>query len=434
MENEQAINKPCHANYHVYTPKDASDLFKGRKLYIWGAGQKGRGFRGALKRNGFTVKAFLDSSPLLIGTEYQGIPILDPKSILNNPATLKASFILISSVDRKNKEMFALCQDAGLVKGKDFVNIQELSPFYPTVEISGVCNLRCISCPRGNSAHPPQKGGFMTAATYSKIIDKLIKEIPFLYLVDLYIWGEPMLNSELPEIIKINTQLGIASGISSNLNAGKHLEEVIKVSPAQVRVSVSGFGEKNYEITHKGGHWATLYKNLFLLSEYIKKYQTNTIVEVYYHANKNNLPEYRQLNELCSTLGYKMHPSISMIFPDYAMAYVEGKELGAEAEKAKDLMLVSIDEMIENANKERNKDCLLKRIIPVINWDMSVQPCCNYTYQKLTDNYVETSLHDIINLRNTHPLCIKCQKYSLHRYFNPEYYSDYVNKLLNLEV
>lgn len=437
MNKEQCISKPyspCHANYPVYNAKDASVLFNDKNIYIWGAGQKGRGFVLALKRNGFKVKAFLDSSPLLRGTEYQGIPTLDPKTILNNPATLKESFILIASVDKKNKEIFALCQNAGLTKGKDFINIQELSPFYPTVEISGVCNLRCISCPRGDTTHPPEKGGFMTATNYSKIINKLIKEIPFLYLVDLYIWGEPLLNPELPEIIKINKNLGIASGISSNLNAGKHLEDVIKASPAQIRVSVSGYGEKYYEITHKGGRWAILYKNLLLLSEYIKKYQSNTIVEVYFHANKNNLSDYKNINELCTTLGYRINPSISMIFPDYAMDYIEGKELCEEAKKAKDLMLVSIDEMIDDAKNERNKSCLLKRIIPVINWDMSVMPCCNYSYYKLADNYLEISLEDIINLRNIHSLCIKCQKYSLHRYFNPEYYSDYLNKLLNSEV
>lgn len=431
--DDEYNNTPCHANYHIYTAKDASNLFKGRHIYIWGAGQKGRGFLLALKRNGFKVKAFLDGSPLLIGTEYQGVPTLDPKTVLNDSEILKESFILIASVDKKNKEMFKGCEDIGMEKGDDFINIQELSPFYPTVEVSGTCNLRCIACPRGDIKNPPQKGGLMTAANYSKVIEKLLKEIPFLYLVDLYIWGEPLLNPELPEIIKINTSLGIASGISSNLNAGKHLEEVIKASPAQVRVSVSGFGEANYEVTHKGGLWAKLHKNLLLLSEYIKKYQTNTIVEVYYHININNLSEYRQLKELCATLGYRIHPSISMIFPDYAMDYVEGKELPEEAKKAKDLMLVSIDEMIDNAKKERNKDCLLKRIIPVINWDMSVQPCCNYSYQKVADNYLEISLSDIIKLRNTHPLCLKCQQYSLHRYFNPGYYSNYVNELLNLE-
>lgn len=432
--NEQCINTPCHANYHVYTAKDASDLFKGRELYIWGAGQKGRGFMLALKRNGFTVKAFLDRSPLLIGTEYLGIPILDPKTIFGeDTTTLKNSFILIASDDKKNKEIFALCENAGLTKGKDFIDIQKLSPYYPAVDISGVCNLGCISCPRGNSAQPSQKGGFMTAANYSKIVNKLMKEIPFLYSIDLYVWGEPLLNPELPEIIKINNRLEVASGFSSNLNASKYLEDVIKASPQFIRVAVSGYGEKNYEITHKGGRWANLYKNLLKLSEYINKYQTKTVVEVYFHAYKNNLSEYKNINELCATLGYRINSTIAMIFHDYAMDYIEGKELCEEAKKAKDLMLVSIDEMINNAKNERNKACFLNRVIPVINWDMSVIPCCNYFYHnyKLADNYLEISLEDVINLRNTHPLCIKCHKYSLHRYFNPAYYFDYVSKLLN---
>lgn len=413
-----------------FTTKDASDLFKERELIIWGAAEKGRGFMLALERNGFKVKAFLDSSPLLIGTEYRGIPVLNPKDVLNNSTTLKKSLILTASVGRHGREMAELCQNAGLVEGKDFVNIRKISPFLPIIEISGSCNLRCISCPRGNITHPPQKGGFMTAANYSKLIEKLLKEIPFLFLVDIYIWGEPLLNPELPEIIKINTNLGIATGISSNLNAGKYLEEVIKASPSQIRVSVSGYGEKNYEITHKRGQWAILYKNLLLLYEYIKKYQTNTIVEVYYHVYKNNIDEYKKICELCEKYGFRPHPTLAMLMADYALDYCEGNGLSNEAKQAENLMLIKLDKLIENGIKENHKQCLLNRVTPIINWDMSVMPCCNYSYHKLADNYLEVSLEDIINLRNTHPLCIKCQKYSLHRYFNPEYYTDYINKLL----
>ena len=214
MENSEGSSRACYIDYHVYTKEDAANLFKGRDVYIWGAGQKGRGFMLAMKRNGFNVKAFLDGSPLLIGSEYQGVPIIEPKGILDDPEIGKKTFILIASVDKHNKEMFASCESVGLIKGRDFINVQELSPYYPTVEISGVCNLRCISCPKGNTLHKPKKGGFMSAADYTKVINKLVREIPFLYLVDLYIWGEALLNPELPEIIKINTSLGIASGIS----------------------------------------------------------------------------------------------------------------------------------------------------------------------------------------------------------------------------
>jgi MoaA/NifB/PqqE/SkfB family radical SAM enzyme len=434
--NQQNKNLASYVNYRIYNREDAMNLFKGRDLYIWGAGQKGRGFKMVLERHGFKIKAFLDSSPLLIGTKYKETPIIDPKVVLKDAKTLHNSFILTASVDKKNKEMFNLCQKAGLIKGEHFTNIQELCPYYPVIEISGICNLRCISCPMGNDLYRPKKAGFMKASEYSKIINKLVKEIPFLYLVDLYIWGEPLLNPDLPEIIKINNDLGIASGISSNLNVNeKVIEKVIKSSPAQIRVSVSGYGEKNYEIFHTGGRWSVLYKNLLLLAEYIKKYQTNTIVEVYYHVNINNLSDYRKMQELCMMLGYRIHPSIHMILPDYVMDYLEDKELSEGTKKAKDSMLVSLDDMIDKAKKEKDKSCLLKRIIPVINWDGSVLACCNYLFynKKIADNYLDISLEEIINLRCTHPLCIKCQNYSLHRYFDPVYYSDYIYNLLNFK-
>lgn len=269
----------------------------------------------------------------------------------------------------------------------------------------------------------------MTVENYQKVICKLILEMAFLYLVDLYIWGEPLLNPNLPEIIRINSSLGIASGISSNLNAGKNLEEVIKAGPAQIRVSLSGYGPKHYEVTHPGGNWAVLKENLIRLSEYIKKYDTKTIVEVYYHANKSNCEEYPQAVEFCTELGFRVAPSIHMVFPNFAMQYLEGKTLDDKNRKAVDLMIVSFDQMLEQAKKEQQKTCLLKRCLPVINWDMKVLVCCNMLPDAvLVPNYLDTSLEQIIELRNESPVCEKCQKYSLHRYFQPLLYTDIVNK------
>lgn len=421
----------CYADYHIYTREDAAKLINGRNIYIWGAGQKGRGFLQAMKRNNLPVKAFLDSSPKMIGQEYQGVPIIDSKAFFEDKETLKNSYILTATVDKKNKELFRICEENGLVKHQDFINIQELSPFYPTVEIAGTCNIKCIACPRGNSLAPPVKGGMMSAETYKKVITKLVAEIPFLYLVDLYVWGEPLLNKELPEIIQINNELGIASGISSNLNASRHIERVIAANPAQFRVSISGFGSKNYEISHKGAHWEVIHKNLLDIAEFKKKHNSNTLIEVYYHVNNKNMDEYPMVEELCKKLGYNMHPSISMIFPDYAMDYSTGKELPVEAKRAIDLMPIGIDEMLADAKRDRKKPCLLKRIVPVINWDGSVLSCCNYSYHVIHENFLEVPIKDIIQLRYKSTLCGKCQENALHRYFNPVGYSDRIVEMLN---
>ena len=46
-----------------------------------------------------------------------------------------------------------------------------------------------------------ETGKYMSASDYKKVITKMVSEIPFLYLVDLYVFGEPLLNKELPEIM-----------------------------------------------------------------------------------------------------------------------------------------------------------------------------------------------------------------------------------------
>ena len=100
----------------------------------------------------------------------------------------------------------------------------------------------------------------MTASNYKKIVDKLVADIPLLYLIDLYIWGEPILNPQLDQIIYLNHDLGIASGLSTNLNSVRHLPKVMAARPAQLRISLSGASDETYNITHTGGKWSGLRK------------------------------------------------------------------------------------------------------------------------------------------------------------------------------
>ena len=212
------------------------------------------------------------------------------------------------------------------------------------------------------------------------------------------------------------------------------MEDVVKSAPAQLRVSVSGFGPQHYEITHAGGKWERLYENLILLSGLIKKYKTQTIVEIYYHVYKNNRAESSKMLEFCNNHGFRFHPVLSMLLADFALDYCEGIGLSEEAKKAEEMMLVKLDRLIENGVRDRDRRCLLNRVLPIINWDMSVMPCCNYSYHKLSDYYLDISLHDIIRQRTEHSLCVKCRHYGLHRYFNPEYYSDTVSAALVVEA
>lgn len=429
------INPQCNVKKEQYSPREIEELLSGKKIYLWGAGQKGRPFLHALERNGYRAEAFLDSAPVLIGTNCQGLPILDPKTILEDKSALDSSFIILTSTTDKIRQMALACREAGLVHKKHYLRMQELAPLSPSIEISGVCNLRCIACPRGERGEGRDErvetGGFMSLADYKKILQKLLKEIPWLFTVDLYVWSDPLLHPNIAEIIRHNNSLGIGSGISTNLNYGKYLEGVIQAEPDYIRVSTSGFGRKNYELTHTGGSWETLHKNLLDAKGYIKKHSSKTIITILYHANKNNLSEFKDMRDFCVENGFRLEPLLSSIFSDYAMDYIEKKPLWEGAELAKNIMLVSLDEILEHCAREHSKTCLGMRAIPVINWDLSVLTCCFYSYERLVPNYLDTSIDQIIALRNNAAFCKKCVKYSLHRFWDHPNYTKNLRPLLS---
>ena len=75
-------------------------------------------------------------------------------------------------------------------------------------------------------------------------------------------------------------------------------------------------------------------------------------------------------------------------------------------------MPIPLTEMVEHARDNKHKSCLLKRILPVINWDGSVLTCCNYSYNVMFDNFMNVSLKEIINARYESELCARCQSHA----------------------
>lgn len=65
IENSSGVNAQCQLPERFYTKQDLNKMFRNKKIYIWGAGQGGRGIFQVLKRNGYQIEAFLDRSPVL---------------------------------------------------------------------------------------------------------------------------------------------------------------------------------------------------------------------------------------------------------------------------------------------------------------------------------------------------------------------------------
>jgi hypothetical protein len=397
----------------MITPEELHRLCSNKKVFVWGAMIVGQGVCRSLERIGVPVESFLDKSPSLQGGNALGYRIGKPEDVLASVRAGKG--IIIAASGHCDLEIGDTCEQNGLRKGLDYILCRELNDIDPSVDIAGMCNLRCISCPRGNENSQPAKG-FMSTQTYRKVLDKLLKEIPLLGSIQLYTWGEPLLNSELPEIVSMTREARVLTAISSNLNYAKNLEAVIAARPDWFKVSCSGWGD-TYELTHTGGRWNVFLTNLQKLAQLRETIHPEMQITVNYHLYKHNIGEdYRRMEALCQELSLIFRPSPAYLYPvDAVLDFIEGKEISPEAQRTLPMLLTNLKEGITKAHERAHLPCPEERCFP-INWDCSVRTCGVYFRPFIADNYLDTPLSEIIVRKRRSTLCGRCKKHSLHQF------------------
>jgi MoaA/NifB/PqqE/SkfB family radical SAM enzyme len=407
-------NLKIKGNRFAMNLEELKIIANSRDVYLWGARQLGFSTLNSFNRKGVPTKGFLDSSQDLQGKMFLGKPVISPKEVLSQPP--KDNFIVITS-SFFNDEISEECKNSHFAYKTDFINAQELQVHDYIIDISGSCNLKCISCAWGN-IRKHRKPGFMSANIFEKVLHKIILEDPMVGAVALYNFGEPLINPQLPDIIRICNSNGIFAAISSNLCYNKNLKETIQAKPSWFRVSTSGYGA-NYEITHTGGKWDIFLKNMHLLAQLCEKYSPETEVEVFYHIYKDRSEDYKKMVKICEELRFKLRVRHAFLFPlDNIYSIVKGESITAEAEKARNMLIISVDEAMEIARKNKHLPCSALRCLD-INWDLKVQKCaCWFSPDQFLEdiNFLDNSLEEIINKRVDSDLCKRCKKEGIHRY------------------
>lgn len=138
------------------------------------------------------------------------------------------------------------------------------------VEISSVCNLKCVMCPR--TLYKVKREAFIDVA----LVEKLVKEDSFRgsYFVELQMSGEPLLHPQLGVIIQLIKGTGVKVGLSTNgtLLTTK-LQEVLQLD--FITISVDSI--TNYEGIRKGAQGVSeLFDAIFTLIKAKKLFNQTT--------------------------------------------------------------------------------------------------------------------------------------------------------------
>jgi organic radical activating enzyme len=342
------------------------------------------------------------------------------RAVLCNPGdqTLAAALERVSARDYLQAEIY----DERLGRTLKRHTPREATSYVYAVDVVGTCNLRCPTCPVGNSPAALRAKGFMDVALFRRVLAKILADgaaaRPEVWLFN---WGEPLLHPQIGEIIRLVREAGLSCHLSTNLNVERGIAEVAQANPDNLKISLSGFTAETYGKTHVKGDITLVKANMYLLRHYLDKFKATTRVWVGHHLYRNNQHELAAVAAVCQELGFEHHPLAAFYQPlERLVDLLEGK--GAPAPILDDLLehprsyLPRIKD-----SRSGNFDCELRFNQTAINFDGTVALCCSVYDEPnmLGAQFLEHGHAALQAMKYGHPFCETCIHHGL-AYMPPE--------------
>jgi len=233
------------------------------------------------------------------------------------------------------------------------------SPYKLIVDTNNVCDLKCIHCPTGKGAFGRPKG-FMTFDSYRKIIDEIGKHI---YIVDLFNWGEPLLNKEIYEMINYAESNNICTNIHSNLNAELDTDSAVRLIQSglsYMSVSLDGADQEIYSIYRRKGDFEKALGNARLLIKTKKRLgKQKPYITWQFLVFPHNRHQVDLARQLAHELGFDSFRVLAGVTSDRLANITQDKADGIS--KMKDIAKTQCDWLWTTAT---------------FHWDGGIGPCC----------------------------------------------------------
>ena len=132
-------------------------------------------------------------------------------------------------------------------------------PTFVSVEPSSLCQLHCPECPVGISNSIPSgevlgagASPFMSLDVWYHVLDQIK---PYAHTVQFYFQGEPLLNKNLPQMIRSAREAGLYTIVSTNAQAltPQWAEDLVRSGLNRIIVSMDGLTQESYGAYRIGG-------------------------------------------------------------------------------------------------------------------------------------------------------------------------------------
>jgi MoaA/NifB/PqqE/SkfB family radical SAM enzyme len=248
-------------------------------------------------------------------------------------------------------------------------------PYILFVDPTNVCNLRCPLCPTGVGKQG-RPATMMSFECFARILDQYA---PYAYEINLYNWGEPLLNKSIFRMIDYASSKNLMPSMSSNLNTVRDsdIENLARSRLEYLTVSLDGTTQETYAHYRREGDIKLVMTNLGRLIELRRELRRKTpFIEWQFIVMKHNIHQVEDARRLAKELGVDLLRFIPVGLP-FDASPAERARLAAEwypdlEDPGLDLKAYEYQFL----QKPRKTACFYLYRSITINPDGRVAPCC----------------------------------------------------------
>ena len=127
-------------------------------------------------------------------------------------------------------------------------------PTFVSVEPANFCQLHCPECPVGAGVHKngTKSKELLSLDKFKHILTQVQNSV---HTIQFFFQGEPLLNPQLPDMVKLTQNAGIYTIVSTNALAITPLlaERIMNAGLSRIIVSIDGLSEESYSAYRVGG-------------------------------------------------------------------------------------------------------------------------------------------------------------------------------------
>jgi MoaA/NifB/PqqE/SkfB family radical SAM enzyme len=254
-------------------------------------------------------------------------------------------------------------------------------------------------CPQGNldNVGGPRNTGMISAETFERVVSHLVKFGYMTEYFDLYTWGEPLLNPEMGEILKICHYNGIKTVVSTNLSLPSDKVAFLTQHDVDLLlVSISGFSDKTYARNHVGGIIGLVRDNLVVLRNHRDRIR-NIVLK--YLVFKYNREEMALAKAFCIDNGFQFGAYMGAIpCPTSFFRYFDDFSYRRRIGEFMDHEIIT-SQPIETCPQENTI---------ALNHKAELVQCCMSLHRGVGLSLFEADIDEYLNHRTENDFCSRC--------------------------